>query len=316
MNSAGRRWMPGAEKIAMPHIDGLRTKRGDRATRHNREKHMKNLLRSYVGFGLLLGTMLIGTHAAAQTASFAATYSGNGSSSTSCSSTYNIMGKEPTTGTHPVFIWTVGTGETYTDDLSNTMVNAMASRGFVSASVQYNSGTFGSGTTLTNRARCIYNGSSAASAISKLCARSSADCSKGIVVAGLSQGSIMADLAKNFDSRVRAAYGQGDGVKYSIYDLTSAVANGNRTLPSDHLRVVNGNRDTFLAGSDKTRTSDQKLTGFNCGTSALSCLQSNGSGWYIVSDSQVQDGQADHCYMLIGGCTSPTGIDPGFLNGT
>jgi len=268
-----------------------------------------------VGVGFLVSALLAGTTASAQSASFTASYSGNGGSSSSCSTSYNIMGKEPTSGTHPVFIWTVGTGESYTDELSTTFVNAMVSRGFVAASVQYNSGTFGSGTTLSRRAKCIYDASSTASAVSKLCARATADCSKGVVVAGLSQGSIMADLARNFDARVRAAYGTGDGVKYSIYDLNSVVANGNRSLPSDRLRVINGNRDTFLAGSDQTRTSNQKLTGFNCGSTALSCLQPNGSGWYIVSDTQVQDGQADHCYMLVGGCTSPTGNDPNWVNG-
>jgi hypothetical protein len=276
----------------------------------------KLITQSTFAAGCLLSAAMLSSTASAQTA-FTSSYSGGNGSSSSCSTSYAITGKEPTTGKHPLFIWTVGTGQSYTDLMSNSIVAAAASRGFLAASVQYNSGSFGSGTTLTNRARCIYNGSSTASALSKLCARASADCSKGVVVAGLSQGSIMADLARNFDSRVQAAWGMGNGVKYSIYDLTSVVANGtSRVLSNTRLRVINGIKDTFVAGSDGTRTQDKKLTGFDCGSSATSCLQSNGSGWYIVSNAQIQDGEADHCYMTVGGCSNSTGLDANWLNTT
>lgn len=266
--------------------------------------------------GLACAGMLASVAASAQTASFTATYLGQGSYSSSCLTSYGISGKEPTTGRHPVFIWTVGTGQDYKDAMSTTIVDAMVARGFVSASVQYNSGTFAGASTLTGKAKCIYNGASTSSALSKLCARASADCSKGVVVMGLSQGSIMADLARNFDSRVQAAVGFGNGVKYSIYDLTSAVANGYRTLSNTRLRVINGNTDTFLAGSDQTRGQNAKLTGFSCGSTAQSCLQANGSGWYIVMNNQVQDGNGDHCFMNVGGCTSATGLDPVWVNGS
>ena len=265
----------------------------------------------------LVGGALMSSVASAQTASFTSSYTGGSGSTTSCSSTYSIMGKEPTTGRHPVMIWTVGTGQSYTDAMSTAVLDAAVARGFVVASVQYNSGTFGSGSTLTNRARCIYNGASTTSALSKLCARATADCSKGVVVAGLSQGSIMADLARNFDSRVQAAWGTGNGVKYSIYDLTSVVANGtSRVLSNTRLRVINGIQDTFVAGSDGTRTQNERLTGFDCASTATNCLQSNGAGWYIVQNSQVQDGQADHCYMTYGGCSGPSGLDQNWVTGT
>jgi len=274
------------------------------------------IIRSSIAASCLLGATLISNAASAQTASFTASYSGGNGSSSSCSSTYSISGKEPTTGRHPVFIWTVGTGESYTDPLSTTLITQMANRGFVTASVQYNSGSFGNSSTLTNRARCIYNGASSTSALYKLCARATADCAKGVVVAGLSQGSIMADLARNFDTRVQAAWGMGNGVKYSIYDLTSAVANGgSRVLSNTRLRVINGIKDTFVSGSDGTRGQNKKLTGFDCGSTATSCLQANGSGWYIVGNAQVQDGEADHCYMTNGGC-SASALDSNWLNGT
>jgi hypothetical protein len=277
----------------------------------------KLITRNTLAAGCLLSAALLSSAASAQTASFTSSYTGGSGSTSSCSSTYSIMGREPTTGTHPVLIWTVGTGQSYTDSMSTAVLNAAVARGFVAASVQYNSGSFGSGTTLTNRARCIYNGSNVNSALSKLCARPTANCSKGIVVAGLSQGSIMADLARNFDSRVQAAWGTGNGVKYSIYDLNSVVANGSsRVLSNTRLRVINGIGDTFLKGSDGTRTQNKKLTGFDCGGTATNCLQSGGNGWYIVTNSQVQDGQADHCYMTYGGCSGATGLDNNWVNGT
>lgn len=277
----------------------------------------KLITRNTLTIGALASAALISSAACAQTASFTSSYTGGSGSSTSCSSTYSIMGKEPTTGRHPLLIWTVGTGQSYTDAMSTAVLNAAVARGFVAASVQYNSGTFGSGSTLTNRARCIYNGANVNSALSKLCARATADCSKGIVVGGLSQGSIMADLARNFDSRVQAAWDTGNGVKYSIYDLTSTVANGSaRVLSNTRLRVINGIRDTFLAGSNGTRAQNERLTGFDCSSTATNCLQSNGAGWYIVSDSQVQDGQADHCYMTYGGCIGASSLDNDWVNGT
>ena len=278
---------------------------------------LRNVLRH---FGVSIGSvalLLLCATVHAQTASFTATYSGQGTNSTMCNTTFNISGQAPTLGTHPVFVWTVGTGEVFTDNLSMTIVNAMAARGFVSASVQYDNDAFGGNSrTATGKARCIYNRNNPASAISKLCARATADCNKGIVVAGFSQGSVLADLAANFDARVRAAWGLGNGVQYAFINLRSAVADGNRTLPSSRLRAVNGEQDQFLAGNDMTRTQDQELTGLNCGPTAQSCLQPNGSGWYIVFNSQVQDGAADHCYMAVGGCGNINTLDPTFVNGT
>jgi hypothetical protein len=276
------------------------------------QEHARHCLTASLAITVLLPCMA----AHAQTASFTGTYTGQGNNSTMCNTTFNLLGREPATGVHPVFIWTVGTGESFTDALATTIVNAMAARGFVSASIEYDNDAFGGNTrTGTGKARCIYDGRSAASAVAKLCARATADCNKGIVVAGLSQGSVLAELAANFDARVRAAWGLGAGVQYAFINVRSAVADGNRTLPSSRLRVINGEKDEFLAGDDMTRTQNQELTGLNCGT-AQSCLQPNGSGWYIVFDSQVQDGVADHCYMTIGGCVNGSLLDPTFVNGT
>ncbi|WP_164016224.1 hypothetical protein [Pyxidicoccus trucidator] len=270
------------------------------------------------GSSFLLGvflTLAFAPTADAQTlSSFTGTYSGG--SGLICGTTYNIRGREPAaTGRYPVFIYTVGTTETYDHSSALAAVEEMAARGYVAATVEYDNATFGSCTTLQGRAKCIYDSSRSSSAISRICARAKADCSKGVVVSGFSQGSIMAILAKNHDSRVRAAYGLGAGVQYSIYDLRSCVANGNRTLPSDRLRVVNGEEDTFVGpGESAVRSQSTTLTGYSCPL-ATSCLQANNSGWYIIDNTQVSDGNADHCYMRNGSCIGLT-LDSTWRSGT
>jgi hypothetical protein len=246
--------------------------------------------------------------------SFTATYK-NG---TSCGSTYNITGMEPSTaGTYPVFIYTVGTGESYTSPIATAAIQGMANRGFVAVTVDYPHSSFGNCSTLSSRAKCIFDGTNASSAINTICARAKADCNKGVVVGGLSQGSIMATLANNYDSRIRAAYAMGTHTKYSFYDLSSCMTDGKHTLTHDRLRVLNGEKDQFGGGNaSSVRTQSQLVTGYSCGSSAYSCLQANGSGWYMVANGQVQDGSADHCYMLNGdGCKAGTPLDTGWLSG-
>ena len=253
------------------------------------------------------------------TTAFTATYTGQGSGASTCNTTFNISGQEPTTtGTFPVFIYTIGTSETFTNASATAAVAAMASRGFVAATVAYNSGTFSGCSTIAGKARCIFNGASSTSALARLCARAKADCSKGVVVGGFSQGAVIATLAKNFDSRVQAAWGMGDGVRYSIFNLTSCMGNGNRTLPSSRLRAVDGEKDQFIGpNANNVRSQFLTLTGLSCGT-ATSCLQANGSGWYIVTNGQVGDGSADHCYMRRSGdCLgSQNSLDAGWQSGT
>jgi hypothetical protein len=253
------------------------------------------------------------------TTSFTATYTGQGNGSTSCGTSFNISGQEPAdAGTFPVFIYMVGTSETFTNASATAAVASMASRGFVAATVAYNSGSFSGCSTLSGKARCIFNGTSTSSAVSRLCARAKADCSKGVVVGGFSQGAVLATLAKNFDARVQAAWGMGDGVQYSVFNLTSCMGNGNRTLPSSRLRAVDGEKDQFIGPTaSNVRSQFLTLTGLSCGSTATSCLQTNGSGWYIVQNAQVADGSADHCYMRRSGdCGgSQNSLDTGWQTG-
>src|SRR5215472_17757292 len=117
--------------------------------------------------------------------SWAGSFFGNGS----CSGTSNnsIKGYEPTVaGTYPVFVFVTGTTMTFDGSVDEDLIQNMAARGFVAATVQYDNSSYPSSCgTMTTKASCIYNTSSSASAISKICSRATADCAnKGIYVSG------------------------------------------------------------------------------------------------------------------------------------
>jgi dienelactone hydrolase len=239
---------------------------------------------------------------------------------------YSIDGREPSaSGTYPVFVYMVGTWEDHQNASAIAAIEGMASRGYVAATVDYSNSSFGGCSTISSRAKYIFDAMSSSSAIRKLCGRAKADCGKGVVVGGFSQGSIIAILAKNYDGRVAAAYALGAGVQYDSYDLRSCVADGNRTLTSDRLRAVNGEADGFMGGNaDSVRAQLEELTGLSCGGTAYSCFRSNDSGWYMVTHGEVDDGNAEHCYMRNGDCgfgnqnrldkNWQTGTMPGSLN--
>lgn len=264
---------------------------------------------------------LASTASWSQTTSFSDSYKGASSSGGStCGSSYSISGVEPSAaGKYPVFIYTVGTFESYNNASAMAAVNSMAAKGYVAAAIGYGSSQFGSCTAIKNKAKCIYDANSSASAISKICSRPNADCSKGIVVGGFSQGSIIAVNAKQYDARIQAAYGIGMSTKYSSYDMSSCMAAGNYALATDRLRAVNGEKDTYGGGSQSSNQSElQKVTGKTCAAGSYACMNSNNSGWIIVKNTQVQDGSADHCYMRKSGdCDgSQSSLDSGWQSGT
>jgi len=261
------------------------------------------------------------SYAAAQT-SFTATYKGG--STSSCGTTYSISGKEPTaSGKYPVYVHIGGTGETYNGAWASAAVDAAVAKGFVAATVQYDNASFGTCSTIGQRAKCIFNASNANSAIAKLCSRAKADCSKGIVTGGLSQGSIISVLSRDYDSRIRASMGQGTGSTYTAaYNLQSCMANGKHAQPGSNLRIINGERDMFVGGTEAIARSQAELvTGITCsGLSPTSCIKSDGSGWAIVKDANVLDLYADHCFMGLGTygaqCTGVLAVDTNYQYGS
>jgi hypothetical protein len=89
-----------------------------------------------------------------------------------------------------------------------------------------------------------------------------------------------------------------------------AVPLGTRKLPDSRVRAVVGARDVTSGYA-----SLNAITGRSCTTN--DCLAADGSGWYAVQDSEVEDGEADHCFFQVGGCFNfykPVDpIDPGWL---
>lgn len=269
--------------------------------------------RQLASSALLCGATALAIPSLAANLAFTATYKGG---TTSCGTTYKIKGVEPATaGKKPVFIYMVGTNETYDNAQAIDAIQGMADRGYVAATVEYANAVMGHCAALSTKSKCVFDKSSAQSAVAAICSRASADCSKGIVVGGFSQGSILATLAKNFDTRVQAAYGMGAHEDYVIFNLSTCVTPGNRALPSSRLRVVNGEKDVYGGGTlDKVRASSEGITGVQC--TGSTCLQPDGSGWRIVLDTEVQDGHADHCYMRVGGClANQNTLDPNWASG-
>ena len=93
------------------------------------------------------------------------------------------------------------------------------------------------------------------------------------------------------------------------------MANGKHAQPGERIRIINGERDMFVGGTEAIARSQAELvTGLKC-TGRQSCFRSNGSGWYIVKDLEVADLNADHCFMGNLGvpgvqCSGILGVDP------
>ena len=125
------------------------------------------------------------------------------------------------------------------------------------------------------------------------------------------------------DARVEASFGQGAGSTYTVaYNLQSCVANGNHAQPGSRLRIINGERDMFVGGTEAiARSQAQLVTGISCsGLSPTECFQSNGAGWAVVKDYQLNDLYADHCFMGLGTygaqCTGIAAVDTNYKYGS
>jgi hypothetical protein len=240
-----------------------------------------------------------------------------------CSASFKktIVGSEPSdAGTFPVFIYLTGTAMPFNGADAQPFIQEMAARGFVAATVQYDNAAYPTCNLMTKKASCIYNGSSATSAISKLCSRTKADCSKGVVVSGFSQGANLSALAKNYDTRVRAGYLLGHGDKAAgLIDVSSCADDARTALLPSQMRSINGENDEFFGNNaNGVRQQLQKVVGVSC-PGSWSCIQADGSGWQMVRPSELADGTANHCYYYLNGdrsCQTNTGYDPTWRNGS
>lgn len=241
--------------------------------------------------------------------SFADSYSGASDDGGDCTTTYRIAGKEPgTPGKHPLFVYVMGTYEIYDSPVAAAVLDAAAARGLVAASLEYGNGKLGRCSASLEKTACMFNPTKAGGAIAKLCARPTVDCTKGVVVAGFSQGSVVAVISANYNPRIEAVYAMGTTSRFSTgQDLSACMIDGKHALPSARLRAVNGEYDQFAGVYPSgVRREVELVTGKTCGATANDCLGADGSGSIVVQGAQVQDGYADHCYMRMGGCSNAT----------
>ena len=258
-------------------------------------------------------------------ASFSMTgaYYGHTNGACSSSTLRNIAGSEPAeAGTYPVFVFLTGTTMPFNGADAQQLTSAMAQRGFVAATVQYDNGSYPSCGAMQTKAKCIWDAANPKSAINAICSRPKADCAtKGIVVSGFSQGANLAALSKNYDARVRGAFLMGHGNKASgLIDVSSCSNNAATALLPSQMRSVNGESDSYFGGSAAgVRAQLSAVVGVRCGSSAYNCLQADGSGWFMVSNASLSDRKADHCYFFNGAssnCSTFSGFDTTWSGGT
>jgi hypothetical protein len=243
-------------------------------------------------------------------------YTGSG-----CRTTLPLTGLEPSGRGHPVFVYLVGAGEPYDGAEAPAILQAAAARGFVAASVAYPQWQFYA-KGLDGSSRCIFNRRSSSSAIAKLCGRRTASCAKGVVVAGFSQGAAIAMRAANYERRVRAAYllsvvEERTGWEGTArWQLATTRPAGTRALPNWAIRIVDGVGDVPPDRRDEL----DDMTGKQCATTTFSCIAPNGSGWFVVQDSEVANGKADHCYFMgadgYTSCSASPSFDQTWLTST
>ncbi|HLI86354.1 MAG TPA: hypothetical protein VKV17_20760 [Bryobacteraceae bacterium] len=206
-------------------------------------------------------------------------------------------------GPYPVFVWVAGTFEYFDDPLASFLMAAMNLRGFLAATVDYsNSELVQTCGQYQPRAQSIFSASQAGSAAQSICSLSSANCNLaekgGIVVMGASQGGLIAMLARNYNPNVMAVYAMsiGDAVP-AAYDYFPCEDKTSTAFPSDKITVIDGESDEFF---QPVQQELQNVTGLACPAGATQCWNSDGSGggWYIVQNTQVQSGDANHCYFI------------------
>ncbi len=223
------------------------------------------------------------------------TYLGTLNDGANCDTTYRTFGFEPvdrTPARHPLFLYFVGTtfvsgdvSTNYDCQAARAVSEAMARRGFVALSVEYDNGAIAWLSDHDNQLSCLFTTTKTTSVLAAACALPNVNCDLGIATWGHSQGALLADLASNYDARVHAAWTTGYG------------GDARATLPTNRLRVVNGEGDTGNAtvpGLDQT-------TGFTAtecpDDGRKQCLRDDGSGWIIVQKIDCVTSSADHCWF-------------------
>ena len=221
-------------------------------------------------------------------------------------------------GNYPVFLFLIGTLRKHDTFAARNIVNRAAERGYVAAAVDYDTiaSVFrpeGVCDSVESKAKCslsVDDPSAPESALNLICnnrringkkARLHADCDKGIILAGFSQGASLAMLGRNVDKRVRAVWAMGfhdqafpDKEPLACLHGSNGEPPSTRELPSKRLRMIVGENDRVLRRPHRQHL--QAVTGRECGPDATQCFSKNGSGWAIVPNSECQS-KCRHEYL-------------------
>jgi len=242
------------------------------------------------------------------------TYLGNSGTGTDCMRSFRTAGHKPSdpAGGRPLFLYFVGTAGTDADETAHydakapqAVTEAMARRGFVALSVEYDNSlaailTADPLAVLSARAACIFSPSAPQSLLAKACALADVNCGLGIATWGHSQGGYLAHAARNHDERVRATWATGYG------------GNTGFRLPAERLRVVSAEKDTANASTATLN----KATGQGCPDDGRThCLRADGSGWIRVTKAACAVSAADHCWFNKASCAdNAETLEPNFLS--
>jgi hypothetical protein len=240
----------------------------------------------------------------------APSYMGSKDGSSGCTTSYATTGFEPVETSsmrHPLFLYFVGTrfvdsdqSARYDCQAAKKVTEAMARRGFVALSVDYDN----SFSISLDKPTCLFGSSNPLNVLAVACKLPSVDCDRGIATWGHSQGALMAHLAADADARVRAVWTTGYG------------GNAAAKLRVNRLRVVNAQGDTMNSAHD-TLVMAAGFSDAECPDDGRKqCLRADGSGFIIVQTAACQLTAGDHCWFDKLSCTAagetlePNWIDP------
>ncbi len=214
-----------------------------------------------------------------------------------CETRYPTAGFEPSGddgAMYPLFLYFVGTrfvdgdaSARFDGEAPMVVTEAMARRGFVALSVDYDNGAIAWLSDHINQLDCLFGAAQPESVLARACALPQVDCDLGIALWGHSQGAFVGVMASSFDDRVRAAWATGYG------------GDARPTLAKNRLRVVNGETD-FNNGMPEVL---DLIAGFGdgeCEPTAKQCLREDGSGWIIVQRQDLalpELSMAGHCWF-------------------
>jgi len=245
-----------------------------------------------------------------------------------CDRFTHMVGSEPVEpGRYPVAIFVVGTSGVHDGPgIVDHVLPALAQQGFVAASLDYENETlFGAAQNCNlyrDNASCMIRNDAdhvageRRSAIAQLCARPKADCSKGVVLFGHSQGGMTAIQAFQFDPvqppigeplpRLVAVAPMGVGplgyiAGIRMIDVRECMTADTIAVAPTRLMVVNGETDRYFNGPDGDQAGGQialeTVTGRICAAPSWDCRDAAGDGYVLVKPSELSHGRAAHDYM-------------------